>query len=67
VPWSWKDRAIPLLHLWAVRPVQSLSACTKVHFTLHLIKLFRDGFRIASRPTGGETLLYTYTNTYMHQ
>jgi hypothetical protein len=30
---SWKSRAIPLLPLWAVRPVQSLSACTKVHFT----------------------------------
>ena len=25
---------IPLLSLWAVRPVQSLSACTRVHFTL---------------------------------
>jgi len=24
---------IPLLPLWAVRPVQSLSACTTVHFT----------------------------------
>jgi hypothetical protein len=35
VPWSRKGRAIPLLPLWAVRPVQSLSACTKVHFTLH--------------------------------
>jgi hypothetical protein len=33
VPWSWKSRVIPLLHLWAVRPVQSLSACTRVHFT----------------------------------
>ena len=33
VPWSWMSRAIPLLPLWAVRPVQSLSACTKVHFT----------------------------------
>ena len=33
VPWSWKGRAIPLLPLWAVRPVQSLSACTRVHFT----------------------------------
>jgi len=32
VPWSWKSRAIPLLPLWAVRPVQSLSACTRVHF-----------------------------------
>jgi len=33
VPWSRKSRAIPLLPLWAVRPVQSLSACTSVHFT----------------------------------
>jgi len=33
VPWSSKSRAIPLLPLWAVRPVQSLSACTRVHFT----------------------------------
>ena len=32
VPWSRKGRAIPLLPLWAVRPVQSLSACTTVHF-----------------------------------
>jgi hypothetical protein len=34
VPWSWKGRAIPLLPLWAVRSVQSLSACTRVHFTV---------------------------------
>jgi len=33
VPWSRKSIAIPLLPLWAVRPVQSLSACTRVHFT----------------------------------
>jgi len=33
-PWSWKGRAISLHPLWAVRPVQSLSACTRVHFTL---------------------------------
>ena len=32
VPWSKKGRAIPLLPLWAIRPVQSLSACTRVHF-----------------------------------
>jgi len=31
--WAWKSRAIPLLPLWAVWPVQSLSACTRVHFT----------------------------------
>jgi len=36
VPWSRKSRAIPLLPLWAVRPVQSLSACTTVHFTFFL-------------------------------
>ena len=35
VPWSWKSRAIPLLPLWPVRSVQSLSACTRVHFTLY--------------------------------
>jgi len=33
VPWSRKSRAILVLPLWAVQPVQSLSACTRVHFT----------------------------------
>jgi hypothetical protein len=33
VPWSWKSRATPLLPLWAVQPVLSLSACTRVTFT----------------------------------
>ena len=33
VPWSRKGRVIPLLPLWAKRPVQSLSACTRVQFT----------------------------------
>ena len=28
VPWSSKSIAIPLLPLWAVRPIQILSACT---------------------------------------
>ena len=36
MPWSWKGRAIHLRSLWAVRPVQSLSAYTRVKFTLHL-------------------------------
>ena len=42
VPWSRMSRAIPLLPLWAVRPVQSLSACTRVYFTslyFHVLKL----------------------------
>jgi len=30
VLWSRKSRAISLLPLWAIRPVQSLSACTRV-------------------------------------
>jgi len=33
VPWLRKGRAIPLLPLWAVWPVQSLIACTRMHFT----------------------------------
>jgi len=37
VLWSRKCRAIPLLPLWAVRPVHSLSACTRVHFTSQLL------------------------------
>ena len=35
MPWSRKSTAIPLLPLWAVRPVQSLSASTRVHFTFN--------------------------------
>jgi len=40
VPWSWKGRAIPLLPLWAVRPVQSLSACAMVHFTYYSVLIY---------------------------
>ena len=36
-PWSRKSRAIPLLPLWAGRPVQRLSACTRVHFTFYYL------------------------------
>ena len=36
-PQCLDSRAIPLLPLWAVRPVQSLSACTTVHFTFFSI------------------------------
>ena len=36
LPWPRKGRSIPLLPLWAAPPVQSLSACTRVHFTLPL-------------------------------
>jgi len=40
VQWSRKSRAIPLLPLWAVRPVQSLSASTRVHFTLPCVTAY---------------------------
>ena len=51
VPWSRKGRAIPLLPLWAVRPVQSLSACTGVHFSFFFFTLLPDDgpFRVETR------------------
>ena len=36
-PSSIKGRAIPLLPLWAIQPIQSLSNCTRVHFTFFLL------------------------------
>ena len=39
VLWSRNGRAIPLLSQWAVRPVQSLSACTSVNFTFYFMSL----------------------------
>jgi hypothetical protein len=40
VPCPRKSRAISLLPLWAVRPVQSLSACTRVHFAFTFTTYF---------------------------
>jgi hypothetical protein len=40
VPWSWNGRAIPLLFLLAVRPVEGLSTCKRVHFTFTFTRLF---------------------------
>ena len=48
VPWSRKSRGTPLLPLWAVRPLQSLSACIRVHFT----------WRSEMDAIGDSTLLY---------
>jgi len=42
VPWSRNSKAILLLPLWAVRPVQSLSGCTRVHFTFTLSSVLRN-------------------------
>ena len=56
VPWSRRSRAIPLLQLWAIRPVQSLSASTA---ELYLYSLYGsyDLYR-ASVP-----VQYSYTST----
>jgi len=48
MPWSRKSRAIPLLPLWAVRPVQSLSACTRVHFTFTFCVWYKFLYRTAA-------------------
>ena len=56
MPWSRKSRAIALLHLWAVRPVQSLSACT---VELYLYSLYGSyNLYRASVP-----VQYSYTST----
>ena len=56
VPWSRKSRAIPLLPLWAVRPVQNLSACT---VQLYLYSPYGPyGLYSASVP-----VQYSYTST----
>jgi len=56
VPWSRKSRSIPLLALWAVRPVQSLSACT---VQLYLYSPYGPyGMYRASVP-----VQYSYTST----
>jgi hypothetical protein len=51
VPWSWMSRAIPLPPLWAVRPVQSLNACTRVHFTVSC-----GGFIVKGNTEGTHTV-----------
>ena len=61
VPRSRKSRAILLLPLWAVRPLQSLSACT---VELYLYSLYGPyGLYRASAPVQGCTLPYLYYNT----
>jgi hypothetical protein len=48
VLWSWNSRAMPLLPLSAVRPVQSFSACTRVHFILILFMEPKVHYRLTS-------------------
>ena len=60
VPWSRKSRAIHILPLWAVRPVQSLSACT-VQLYLYSPYGPYDLYR-ASVPVQGCTLPFTFVS-----
>ena len=63
VPRSWKSRAIPLLPLWAVWPVQSLSACTTVHFTFTYTSTPPMGRTTCTEPQclyNGALYLYLY-------
>ena len=56
VPWLRKSRTITLLLLWAVRPVQSLSACTVqlyLYSTYALYGLYRVSVPVQ----------YSYTST----
>ena len=50
VLWSRKSRAIPQLSLWAVRPVQSFSACTSVHFTFTYTSTLSMGRTACTEP-----------------
>ena len=65
VPWWWKGRAIPLLPLWAVRPLQSLSVCTRVHFTLPQCP-YKGELYLTSVPVQGCTLPYFSACTRVH-
>ena len=70
VPWLRKSRAIILLPLWAVRPVQSLSACTRVHFTLPYINVsctfrFEMTLRFATEHTPSQTSSGSQSYNYL--
>jgi len=73
VPWSRKSRAIPLLPLWAVRPVQSLSAYTRVHFTLtflpilfHLLSIILNSCKYWRTSVISQSTIYLLQITLLH-
>jgi len=68
VLWSRKSRAIPLLPLWAVRPVQSLSASTTVHFTFTYTSTPPMGLAACTEPQclyKGAFYLYLLSRSYL--
>ena len=64
VLWSWKGRVIPLLPLWAVRPVQSLSACTMVTFTFTFTYLLLDPFEVHCQPFAHNAVVCSYQDSW---
>jgi len=63
VPWSRKSRAKPLLPLWSVQPVQSLSDCTTVHFSFTYTSTPPMGCTACTEPQclhNGALYLYLY-------
>jgi hypothetical protein len=70
VPWSWKSRAITLPPLWTVRPVQSLSACTRVTFTLtnmhHLSNYLFQLVHISFSSSLSHTEFIKHKNSFMY-
>ena len=73
VPWSRKGRVIPLLPLWAVRSVQSLSVCTRVHFTLRIMNSTLNNISLTLFSVGTShmsikyVLYFRMTNQGSHQ
>ena len=65
VPWSRKSRAIPLLPVWAVRPVQSLSACTRVQFTFLTFYVSGAGSVPVLRFAFSKTKCYCFMTIYI--
>ena len=60
VLWSRRGRAIPLLPLWAIWPVLSLSACTRVHFTFYTYKRLLQHISTISHSYHQGALMYKF-------
>jgi len=66
VSWSRKSRAIPLLPLGAVRPVQGRSACKRVHFTLPLLPSTITAYNYPITPSTLTTQIFGTPNIQRH-
>jgi len=65
VPWSRNIRAIYLLPLLTVRPVQRLSACKRLHFTFSFTFTFTLYFTLSR--CGGSIYIYIYIYIYIFE